>query len=249
MATTAERRLFVDNILEPIGRAAQSGQRIVDGKLTGFLAMKGPLYKPGGLMVVGRAVNGWCDGVLPTCLADSAFRTAFSRRVEQSVNDHPMEWVRDHWGGEYRYNARRSAFWRVIRGVTVGLSIAREDDREWPLHLVWSNLYKLSPEKGGNPRGALVDAQLPGCKELLELELKNYRPGRLLFLTGKDWADPFVDTRGEKLGVIGWGHRAYVQRNAKLRAGGIETHLVVAVHPQGKSEQPWVADVIQHFET
>lgn len=96
MAMEAERQLFADSILGPVGQAAQFDQRMARSKLTGFLAMKGGLYKTGGLMVVGRAVNGWGDGVQPTFLAGCAFRTKFSRQVMSDANDRPMEWVSDY---------------------------------------------------------------------------------------------------------------------------------------------------------
>lgn len=104
--------------------------------------------------------------------------------------------------------------------------------------------YKLSPAEGGNPQGVLIKLQLFGCKELFEVEVKSYRPGRLLFLTGEDWSSPFVDARQEKMGALGCDHREYVQRDKTLRVGDFDTHLVVAVHPQGKKERPWIEEVV-----
>ena len=76
--------------------------------------------------------------------------------------------------------------------MTLQLWIAEHSSNDWSSHLVWSNLYKLSPRDGGNPSGRLQNIQLDGCRALFNLEVETYRPGRLLLLTGWDWAEPFL---------------------------------------------------------
>ena len=117
----------------------------------------------------------------------------------------------------------------------------------WPSHLVWSNLYKIAPEEGGNPGKTLCRIQLGGCRELFNLELATYRPSRLLFLTGIEWASPFLsdfdvapaDVAGISY-VEGFGMLTIVPGKEAIR-------YVVAAHPQGKPGDPWVAEVCSAF--
>ncbi|MGD0109852.1 MAG: hypothetical protein ABSC06_38400 [Rhodopila sp.] len=147
---------------------------------------------------------------------------------------------------EENYNTRRSAFWRVIRAVVSRLHIANVDENTWPSYLIWSNLYKVSPAKGGNPNSELRCAQFNECVQLLQWELENYRPSRILFLTGRAWADPFLtqvwNDRVERNGhsfVECIGHVACGPHHAAT--------CVVASHPQGKNETNWVNDVVAAF--
>jgi len=246
MSTTEQRDLFASAVLAAVGaRASRLG---ASDSVTGFLAMAGDLYDRE-LMVVGRAVNGWSPSILPSELEIAESADGFADEVLASVvadGTCPMLWVTELWGATNRsYNTRKSAFWRSIRGVIEQLGIAdvREDD--WPSHLVWSNLYKVSPAEHGNPSAYLGRIQLPGCIELLQLELATYRPLRLLFLTGADWADPFlVDLGGE------WQTRhgfSQVDRLGIISISGESVQCVVAKHPQGKPEALWVDEVVTAF--
>ncbi len=66
MATTKERDILAKEILFSVGRNAT---RLSGHKVTGFLSMKGNRYDKK-LMIVGRAVNGWVEGILPDELAE-----------------------------------------------------------------------------------------------------------------------------------------------------------------------------------
>ncbi|MBE0417911.1 MAG: hypothetical protein IBX63_09120 [Coriobacteriia bacterium] len=248
MATVEERDLFTREVLAPIG--ASAGQ-LADKKLAGFLAMEGHLYR-NELMVVGRAVNGWGSDIVPSKLARPVEAAAVADEVMSSVNGAgpcPMTWVTDHWGNPRpKYNTATSAFWRVIREVTDRLDIADTEKPSWPSHLVWSNLYKVSPNPLGNPSAALCRIQLPGCLELMELETSIYRPRRLFMLTGKDWAGPFL----ERLGFVPFASSEFRWVEA---AGETADHapneparVVVAAHPQGKPQEEWVGEVMAAFQ-
>lgn len=248
MATIQQKQLFSDEILGPVGDAVQTGAHL-GGKLTGFLAMEGRSYpSSGGLMVVGRAVNGWTGEYLPEEFADRDFRENHASDLqEMSVPNGqgcPMAWVTKQWGATDVYNTRKSAFWRVIKQVTERMGISKPGSEDWPSHLIWSNLYKLSPAEGGNPgRSCLINTQLCGCKQLFKHELQDYCPKYLLLLTGKDWAEPFLDIfQDVDVGSMG----QYVCCTASwYSSSGITTRVVVAVHPQGKPERNWVNEVIQ----
>jgi hypothetical protein len=241
VATIEEKNILATQILPAIG-AGHS--RLPLAEVTGFLAMAGHLYQSG-LMVVGRAVNGWTAGISPAALLVPANAHTYANTVLESVTgaNCPMSWVADCWGAAIGYNTRKSAFWRAIRAVVHGLHIADVLSPQWPSYLVWSNLYKVAPAAGGNPNGTLCSLQLPGCIDLLRLELATYTPTRLLFLTGMNWANPFLSLLG-----------APVQKNPAFQyvegfgqatlPGGYQVNFTVASHPQGKPETPWVNEVL-----
>jgi hypothetical protein len=235
MATDSERDLFAHAVLKAVG---QQAARLGDAEVTGFLAMAGQAYDRG-LMVVGRAVNGWTKGITPGQLAAPGEAERYARDVQESVSGKgkcPMLWVTGDWGAAEGYNTKRSAFWRCIRSVVQNLGIADVDDAGWPSRLVWSNLYKVSPAHGGNPSNALCEVQLPGCVKLFNLELDTYQPSRVLFLTGSDWAAPFLkeaelqEAEGRQyVSLVGETHGAW---------------CVIAVHPQGKRGEAWTREVV-----
>ena len=247
MASERERRILEKEILRPIGQAADE---LPKEKIVGFMSIKGNLYNRE-LMVVGRAVNGWTDDtILPSQLAEPGECRRYSKAVKRNssrgnfsgdANECPMNWVQDYWQNPEGYNTRRSAFWRVILKVMEGLEIASENDA-WSSHLVWSNLYKVAPAKGGNPGNRLCDIQLNGCISLFDAELDIYRPSRLLLLAGWDWARDFVANYCQTHSNAG-----FVEATGQRE----ETSIVVAKHPQrlpkGKTEVEWVENVLAAF--
>jgi hypothetical protein len=219
-------------------------------ELTTFFPMRGSKAK-GELMVVGRAVNKW-SGMWTVEQAKIPERR--KERIDEvvaksseTIHRCPMQWVIDQWGREKCYNTHRSAFWRVIRCVSRLLEIATDDD--WPKSLIWSNLYKVAPYKGGNPSPALMSAQLEKCKLHLAGEVRLWTPKRILFLTGWDWAEPFVNSldhvsRQERDAEVKW-----VKWFGTVQVPGNDStvQVVVAVHPQGKKEAPIVKAIVESF--
>ena len=254
---TTYNHILSEDILRPIGEA--SGMRSKP-RFCGFLACKGKLYD-GGLMVVGRAVNKWRGCIPFEAIAsrdDSCDeRGRFAKEVADGGQDEvcPMQWVLECWArprGTTRredppegYNTKRSAFWRVIKQVTDKVRIGASEE-DWASHLVWSNLYKVAPKKGGNPTRKQMKAQFGGCKELLWREIDDFAPSRLLFLTGwEDWAKPFLQECGE----VALAEGTHVEATGRLRTReGRSCATVVANHPQGKPEGKWVKEVLAAFE-
>ena len=162
--------------------------------LTGFSCLRGDLYN-NGLLIVGRAVNGWASTWTTDELRDE---TKVDALVEElypttSPTECPMMWVSDCWGkNDDNYNTKKSAFWRVGRAVVSDLSGECFDNCRWPSSISWSNLYKVSPGSGGNPSEPLADAQLAQCKKILEEEIIWLNPSQILFLTGWGWAQWFL---------------------------------------------------------
>ena len=236
------------NILETVGGAAgQLPAQAQIREMTGFLALKGHLYNHE-LMVAGRSVNGWACGVTLGELAGPASREQLVENVlQQDGCPEPMRWVTDGWGAGNGYNTRRSAFWRVSKGVIEGLNVANFEPENWSSHLVWSNLYKVSPAAGRNPSNQLCGLQLTDCIDLFQFEIQIYHPSRLLLLTGADWAEPFLEAFNvHDMGVAGF---EYVERAGELALpNGAIADFVVVCHPQGRPEESWTGEVLQVFQ-
>ena len=236
--------------LKAIARSiGQNYDALPDAPITAFMAMVGNQYQ-GELMVVGRAVNRWTTGWLPQELKNEVNITECMKGVLQSVTDGqacPMQWVSECWGNyDHDYNTKKSAFWRVIRQVIDDLRIADIESLEWPSHIIWSNLYKFAPVDGGNPSSFLSSIQFDECKTLIGKEINMYSPKRILFLTGMNWAEPFIE--GLAMNVTTFANHQYVEGIGKLNLS-CQTYarVVVAAHPQGKNEKIWVEEVVSAF--
>ena len=251
-------RIFEKKILAPVGAEEADGSNC----LTGFLPMRGDLYKPGGLMVVGRATHDWRTRISWNCLGSDKSRKEYTQEVVRKNGDCegkcPMVWVEELWGNtEYsekygsKYNTKRSAFWRVIRKVISEYIPITEDESNFSSWLAWSNLYKLSPTSG-NPGAKLRHLQREGCKSSFKREIDVFRPGRLLLLTGwEEWAKPFFDEPFlEKLCIDSKDddNLEHVDLKGQLHySEGNSASLVVAKHPQGKKEDIWIDQVMKAF--
>ncbi|MCA1789421.1 MAG: hypothetical protein LC667_06065 [Thioalkalivibrio sp.] len=244
MATPAQLQAF-EGILTSIGAAAK---HLPDQVVTGFLPVVGKAYT-GTLMTIGRAVNGWAEGVKPCELTSAAAVSHFARVVQERSPDGeacPMAWVERRWGvNDGDYNTARSAFWRGIKGVLAEPE-GEPSGPDWSSQLVWSNLYKIAPAAGGNPSTALQNVQRDGCVRLLASEIETFEPRRILFLTGLDWAAPFLESmqtsgsEAETGGFVEWSGRIQV-------ASGHTARGVVACHPQGKPGAAWIDEVAKAF--
>ncbi len=192
-----------------------------------------PADKPR-LLFVGKATNGWVTTSrdLEVLFGDPGHKHTIWKRSDQ------MLWADDRSEG---HNASRSAFWRVIRRV------ARPwFGEEWLHHIAWSNLYKVSHQKG-NPSRALQDAQREVCSRILEAELKALQPTHVCFLTS-GWEVPFLRTLGVYEQALPpekqeWGtkHYSHLYNLSELK-------VITSFHPQGKKEAPH-ANAISLFIT
>jgi len=244
MARNLERQLLADTALA-VAAYAPYGP---DWPICGFMACAGWKYDRN-LMVLGRAVNGWGRGWEPAELTSVRAASEFAANVQKGVQEPiagsgPMHWVAKQWGSDTDYNTARSAFWRVIREVRISLSAAEVEPTDWSDRLVWSNLYKLAPAAQGNPSETLCRLQFGGCLQLFRREIETFRPWNILLLSGSDWARPFVQATCEWQPAAG-----EIEATARYRHDdGFESRIVVAPHPQGRSEKTLANAVIEAFD-
>lgn len=255
MDRTAETRILGE-IASDIGGSVGT---LSEAPLTGFLAMIGTKYS-GELMWVGRAVNGWGgEHWTPEQLNRAEEVEAFVNTILKSVSggsggssNCPMSWVADcwrrkppkDWEGERWYSTSYSAFWRTAKGVLHGLGLRDVNQGDWPSNLVWSNLYKVAPAKGGNPGSRLRGAQQEKCQELLLHEVDTFRPKRLVFATGSDWVSGFLEARRFGSRPVS-GSERYVRRTGSINYDdGARGVYIVADHPMLTDESIWTKEVL-----
>ncbi len=244
MATSKEIDIFHKDILYKVGKKRSCLRSKKEKHVTGFLAREGSQYKNNReLMVVGRAVNGWGEGICTDNLVEESENYAKEVNNFKPIignKDCPMSWVEE----SFHYSAQSSAFWRTIRKIVGKLGL-ENDEEKWSSYLVWSNLYKVAPAEGGNPSDKLCDIQLEGCRSLFKTELSIYAPKRLLLLTGLCWAKPFLEYIQFK-----WksDDKNHVECYGQYKTSKATAKVVVSCHPQGKNEEEWVEAVLGAFQ-
>lgn len=224
-----------------------------DESLSGFWPAVGPDYVKGnGLLVVGRATNGWSNCFTAKSLSGADGRCGVAAKARSSSEDetpYPMHWI-VYWAGRKDgYNPKRSAFWRVARRVLTAVCPESAKTLEWPKHIAWSNLYKIAPKpsakelgKSANPSLSLMELQKRGCVDLLRREVEELRPALVLVLTGWWWYWPFMEALGVDTGEVKAGELV----EATAVSGG--RTWVFAKHPQGKKEGVLVRRAVEAFQ-
>lgn len=226
-------------------------------KLSHFVSMKGTQFDTSDvrLFVVGRAANGWKSLECKTAQmfgdeADQEFSKVGFQWIEgiednfQSLHNKPK-------AGEKPYYLSSSPFWRVVSNIWCGLSNSNNRG-EFINHIAWSNLYKISPEKGGNPTDKMCGWQFKACYKILEAEIKAYRPTHILMITDyKRWFAPQNDYsfKGlfddpKPLGSNYENKDIFVEGTAKFELGGRMIPVVITCRPEGRNEGKFVKEVL-----
>lgn len=241
MAASPNRQ--VELLASAIQRVGQEAAAIKDSELCGFFGRAGSRYR-NGLLVIGRAVNGWEPIWHASAGAVHEHAMEIATSAAQSGNRCPMQWVCDQWQIPYGYRANSSAFWRVIRSVLFATDPSASVDPNWSSRLAWTNLYKIAPASGGNPSDRLCLLQLGECQEILSEEISALAPTRILFATGLQWVQDFVETLKADVVLV---EGENLQARGELRLSDARVPVVVARHPQGKNEARWASEILAAF--
>lgn len=129
------------------------------------------------IMVVGRAPNGWSmasykDG---GCAPESWFKANLSWVYQEGP-------IRCDNGEMHKPSVNHSKFWQFIR-YNLSLNNPNIDTKKFTDTIVWTNLYKISPEIKGNPSDKLCDETCGLMDDILLAEIKYYQPNEIWFLT------------------------------------------------------------------
>jgi hypothetical protein len=204
--------------------------------LIAFSNLKGRKWSHN-LMVVGRFMNGYDEHrplkeIRDPATWDKYHHDVFRTRFHEAHC--PVTAFHDE--------VARSQFWDTVREVARGLGL----DEDWASRIAYSNLYKFGPNRG-NPHASLCRAQRPGCLRLLDLEIAQLAPRRILFLTGWNWAEKFLGPEGIAFDVME-PCRGDVDRAGIIPASSSPIHTVVSKHPQGKQRAPLVEEILRAFK-
>lgn len=216
------------------------------GSLTAFTASRGSSYA-GEFMIIGRAVNGNEEfDFAPEELSDSTKRSEYLNRLFMEDSSR-LAWISLWWGRKRNegYSPSRSAFFRVMRSVASKLGVIDITHPDWAQQLVYSNLYKVAPTRTGNPTAKLISLQKAKCIDILKEEIINWKPKRILFLTGMDWARDFLNGIGT-LAISGNQDETF---SGKLCIDSMTIDVVVAPHPMTKAEKPIVSGIVSGFSS
>ncbi len=203
-----------------------------------FNAQKGRDYD-NNLMVVGRAVNGWYNefdlhGLNSELMVESIFN-------KSNESNCPLKWVEESWGKTEGYNTKSSAFWRVIKKIAQNLN-ETSSNNGWASKIVWSNLYKVAPSDKGNPSDSLCDYQFRACNELLLTEIEEYQPSLIIFFTGLNWFNGFLN---DMVSLSSNNEHSWIEAHGILKVNNRDIAIIIAKHPQGKPEEEMVNEIMQ----
>ena len=194
-----------------------------------FVHAKGEKYN-GELMIVGRAVNGWGNQFNKNSIDNNSLIV----NIQNDIDSEDLKWVKDLWGPNEKYNTKKSAFWRTSKSLASVLTTGSVFETD---SIVWNNLYKISKAPKGNPSSRLRDIQSNICQDLFIEEIRLCNPKIIVLLTGYGWAKPFL-SKFTQLPLIG--------NNKFIEFVGFfeNSFIVVGQHPQGKSEQDQIKEII-----
>jgi hypothetical protein len=124
-------------------------------------------------------------------------------------------------------------FWETARAV----ALLREDGEpgdDWAEKIGWTHLYRIAPQNGSLST-ELRTLQQALCAQLFWREILIWRPRRVLFMTGLEWAAPFVFAHhSSELEARPDG--TYVRGLGALRLQGAKTPAMVVVDPPDPEE-------------
>lgn len=224
------------------------------------------------LMLVDRAVNGWDEyrGTGTNAkerFATSSIQNLLNNPAALTHGKDRFEWIAVDAEHNIARNCVRGGidkepcavgdyclsrpFWGYSKEIWDALYGAATSWQErWYQKIVWTNLYKIAPRKGGNPSEAWQKMQREVCVELLHAEIEFFNPTHILFMTGTDWFQPFrgifqnVTERGVNHPSGKDTNTVYAELFAAYKAqNGTRSKVVVACRPEMRDKQTYVAQV------
>lgn len=208
-------------------------------RLCAFWPVRGRSYEPRGLMVVGRAVNGWGGSELSFRPGepDGPAARELANRARAYSAEKGLAWLADLEGSGGPYDPARSPFWTVARALVERTGAVRRGGT-WSAVLAWTNLYKVAPWAAGNPTGCVRAEQVEACGALLEREVAAWDPGVVLCLSGWGFSAEVLAGAG-----VTWEEPPVSPHLHRVGAADGRTWIVTP-HPQRRQREPLVDAVI-----
>ena len=227
------------------------------------------------LMLVGRAVNGWDEYRGTGTNTKERFVTSSMQNLlndpaaltHREDSKDRFEWIAVDAEHNIARNCVREGidrelgkigsyylskpFWGYSKEIWDALyGTATSWQERWYQKIVWTNLYKIAPRKGGNPSEAWQKMQREACVELLRAEIEFFNPTHILLVTGTDWFQPFrgifqeVKERGVNHPPGKDANTVYAELLAAYTTqAGTRCKVVVACRPEIRKKHAYVAQV------
>lgn len=207
-------------------------------------------------MVVGRATNHWH---FENGYTDADFYAEYAASQTLTPTN-GLGWLKLLPDGkiinteENYILCKKWGFWSATRDIFEKLT-GEKVEGLWVDKIAWSNLYKLSPD-GRNPTVRQQNAQREGAIKLLQTEITVLKPDYLLFIVGKDWFEPFLNSLCEKDSYTKFGRN--ISRGENKNSIFVEgcgycsidhIPLVVSCRPEGRKKALFESAVIESFHT
>lgn len=231
------------------------------------------------LMLVGRAVNDWAeypgrDATKEAFVEASIINLENKPDALVCGGKDRFEWI-DTTGdtsknrprpgidpnpegiAENPYYLTRSPLWNYTKEIWDLLSGKTEGDnsqdyswdKRWFEKIVWTNLYKIAPQGGGNPGKRMRKAQAAVCKKLLAAEIQKFQPTHILMMTDLDWFEPFADIFSDVNRNI-FRNLAGAKQNCeyvKAIARYGDCKVIVACRPEIRPKKAYTDEVVSCF--
>ncbi len=191
-----------------------------------------PQRKNSGLLWIGRATNGWGNDVKKDTINKEYVQSQFEESI---MNDY----IECYWSkqNENKYKFKRSAFWRIIAGVSSRLY----EQGYWSNYIAYSNLYKIAPSCGNNPSSRVKKAQCNACNRILQLEIDMLSPKAVILLTGQSWCRGFFLEDIIKTNPVAYSKLGNYTV-FKWICNGI--NFIITEHPMRKPEQEHIHSIL-----
>lgn len=180
---TAEERAIAhfERMLNAVGERADE---IEPRPIASMWPHVGSAYRPGGLFVLGQALDGWDPDECSARWHASEARTLAGRA---RILDGTRAWHADApepIAPVLEVGKRRgSTYWLFTRALVEQL--AHDDQAPWYGRYAWGNLYPLGHDRPkGYPTGALKDAQDEHVAELLMAHVERLDPAVIVMVCG-----------------------------------------------------------------
>ena len=197
------------------------------------------------LMIVGRCLNGW-EVDYPDCSSiENTLNSILNQpsRFYDAINEEGIPYIDDK-GNEKRYYYSKSPFWRLIKKV----SIEYNGEKDWNEKFVWSNLYKVSPRRGGNPSWRFIKNKIPTYINIIKKEIETCNTSHILFITDMNWLNPYEQENlrfGNALNIEEIQGNSYKYVVGKGQYNGAK--IVVCVRPEGRPTDEMLCEIKDVF--
>ncbi len=147
-------------------------------------------YKKTGLMICGRATNGW---IQPWTVEDA--KKDKQKIISEAKSIAPNAWTVD----DFNSFSRKPLFRITKRILTEYHGII---DKDFPSYFIWTNLMKIAPNSSRNPSNSEFYAQIDVCKQIFKYEIDTLEPKNVVLFAGaikvNNWAYDFIEHLGLK---------------------------------------------------